>query len=208
MLFDLHALDAVLLQLLHCGNGVIPVVAQLHDLYAVLLRQREDKTLYKSIVDDLFPAGKARSLLDHAPVVQVFLGGLELHPLLWDKPPGLNADGFTVHRHHGNSGIVVRLRQVNTQPYATATPEGQIFRDCAALHFLYIHIPLSTEAFVEDIAMLAQEVLPLVLIENGRGSQIFDGCKDFFVSNRHGVGLINHQVIRLPVVFDGIVRLV
>ena len=56
--------------------------------------------------------------------------------------------------------------------------------------------------------MLAEEVLPLVLIENGRGPKIFDGREDFLVPHRHGVCLVEYQVVGLPLVLDGIVRLI
>jgi len=56
--------------------------------------------------------------------------------------------------------------------------------------------------------VLAEEVLPLVFIENGHGSEIFDGVKDLFVVHGHGIGLVDHQVIRLPPLSECIVRLV
>ena len=56
--------------------------------------------------------------------------------------------------------------------------------------------------------MLAEVVLPLVLIQHRHRPQVLDGMEHIRVAYRHGIGLIDHQVVRFPPLPQDVVRLI
>ena len=56
--------------------------------------------------------------------------------------------------------------------------------------------------------MLAEEVFPLILIEDRHGAQVLNGLEDLLVIDCDGVCLVDGQVVGLPALPQGIVRLI
>ena len=56
--------------------------------------------------------------------------------------------------------------------------------------------------------MLTQEVFPLVLIQDRHGAQVLDGPEYPGIVDRDGVRLVENQVVGLPLLPEGVIRLV
>ena len=61
---------------------------------------------------------------------------------------------------------------------------------------------------IHDVALLAEEILPLVFVENGHGPEILDRLKDLFVVHRNRVCLVDDQVIGLPLFPERVIWLI
>ena len=208
MLLDFHALQPLRLQLLHGGHGVVPVIPGLHNLYAKLRRQAQNKPLHKAVVNHLLAAGKATALLDELGVIHPLFATFHRHPVAGQKPPYLGVHKPLCLGEHGHGGVVLGEGQIQPQPHPAAPPERRVLRPAATLYLVDGDVSLRTQALVHDVVVLAQVIFPLVLVENGGSAQVPDGLKDVLIAYRHRVGLVDHKVVGFPVLFQPLVRLV
>ena len=208
VLLDIYTLDPRRLQLLDRGNGVVAVIPDLHDLYAVFLGQREDEPLHEAIVDDFLPAGEAAAGCNQPFIVHVLFGDLDLHAPLGNKAPYFGVEDVAFHGHHGHRRVIVRLGQIQTQPHPAPLPEGQVFFLPAPHDFLDVDVALHAQALVHDVAVFAEEVLPLVFIQDCHAPQVLDGLEHLSVVHGDRVCLVDHQVIRLPPLPQRVIRFV
>ena len=210
MLLDFHTLDLRCLQLLHRRQGVIPVIGQLLDHDAVTALQVEDVVLDKAVVDRLIAAGVALAAFDQVAVVDLLLAGLQIHARLGDETDDLGVDLPVDLAHHRDGCVVIRLGQVKAQVNGFPLPPAVRHVVPAQSDFLDIHEPLDAEPLIEDVAVLAQEVFSLAVVEDRQGSLFLQLGQQVLVIHGDRVALEKDPVVCLPGVslFEVVIRLV
>ena len=166
VLFYLYARISFRLELLH-GRDCVPfIVAYLLDLDSELALECQDVVFHLKIVNDFASAGYTVPEFDESVIVHALFFGLCALPVFRNEAHRPGVYGPVFFRYHRNARIIFRERQIESEPYTAAAPPGVVFVSSAELDLLNINISLDSETFIEDVAMLAKEVLAFILVKN------------------------------------------
>ena len=202
MLLYLNAFYRIIsrFELLNGAESVPPVETKLNYLHAVSFMQRENESLDIAVIDDFITAGEAVPGSNELFVVNTLFLRLLLNAVSRDKSPDFAVYEviFFIVGDHCDRCIIIRQRQVKTEIHLFSPPEVSLFRSLAQPDLRYLDISLNTESLVEDIHVLAQEILPVLLVEDRFLTLLDKIVEKPFRVHGNRICLIYSIVLRLP----------